>query len=422
MLGWLFVLHAIALVGLASSKGLVATVPGAILVVVSGVMTLAFFGLWSWSDKDPLAAAMTGLVVYGTLATVDLVTILTGGGDGTLVRVPIVILLRAPVIGVLIWAVVNATRIRNATTLPHGSAAALHAAPVPSGPEALGRIFTEERFPLVMGVLLVFQGIRVFAAYWSSDPAGWLSSAFETLVLVASVVVVYLGLSRGDESETSHFLARALLVLGLLWAITLVVRLWHLWMSTPTTRSFALRLVTSALPGLLADLLIVGGYFGWSEFWGRARTSQHQELDRLGTTLDEARRLAGSDPETSRALLGTVLASDPTSREALQLMWEGLRDAGRAAEGVPYVVTLIQEDVRTSRAADAYRHAKALHVATGRHAPPELRWRIALGLAFSQPSAALDLLDQLAADPGAGEYAEYARARAARIRPPARSG
>jgi hypothetical protein len=112
------VLGAVILAALMSSESLVGSEGRGMLlpiVVACGVLAMLFAGLGIWARRDPLPAAIVGLVLFVSLMVLNL---LTGAG------VSLVQIIIAVVLGKAVAAGVQHRRIRSAAATPVGGAEA----------------------------------------------------------------------------------------------------------------------------------------------------------------------------------------------------------------------------------------------------------------------------------------------------------
>ena len=52
-----------------------------LMIAIMGAVTLVFWGLWFWARVNPLPAAIVGLVLYGTLIAINVVTSVSQMGE-----------------------------------------------------------------------------------------------------------------------------------------------------------------------------------------------------------------------------------------------------------------------------------------------------------------------------------------------------
>lgn len=130
--------------------------------------------------------------------------------------------------------------------------------------------------------------------------------------------------------------------------------------------------------------------------------SQHPALD-AGMDLLHQGNFPGA-----RERLAEVLASEPRHPDANLAMWQCFVAEGRPAEGVEFVVRVIEDALRRNEPGVALQHWRELVDDAGVGGPGPLRWRLAAALEGADPGGAIAVLQQLGNDPAAGLLAEKA--------------
>jgi len=125
--------------------------------------------------------------------------------------------------------------------------------------------------------------------------------------------------------------------------------------------------------------------------------------------LDEGMALlATGRTADARDCFRKVLAEDPRNADAHLGVWQSHCFDGRPGEGAGSLVHAIEEELRRGEHALALAHWRELTSTAHESGPAPLRWRLASSLGSSDRVAAVELLQALAGDPGAGLLAEKA--------------
>lgn len=133
--------------------------------------------------------------------------------------------------------------------------------------------------------------------------------------------------------------------------------------------------------------------------------TQHPGLDEGMDLLSRGEIAAG------REALQQALAADPRNPDVNLALWQSHLQDQTPTAGGEYLARVVDHEVRSGEAFLALDHWRELVSATGKGAGPAVCWRLARLLEEQDPPAAREVLQQLAADPGAGELAPKAAAR-----------
>jgi len=121
--------------------------------------------------------------------------------------------------------------------------------------------------------------------------------------------------------------------------------------------------------------------------------------------------LLQGDPVLAREKLAPALRDQPKNPDVHLAYWQTYVHEGQPARGVDHMIRVIEDELRRKEPALALDHWRELRAAVPAGGPASLRWRLASELQGFDPTVAREVLESLAADPGAGLLGEKARAR-----------
>ncbi len=121
--------------------------------------------------------------------------------------------------------------------------------------------------------------------------------------------------------------------------------------------------------------------------------------------------LARGELAAAREVLGRALTDEPGSPDVHLALWQTFVAEGNPDAGAPHLVQVIEHDVRDGAFDLAFDRWRELVQDAGVAGPGVLRWRLAAGIAPANPDAEVELLQTLAAEPGAEILREKAERR-----------